>query len=322
MIKQQFTFKREPAVRIFAHELSRTAMQSEKEENRKSDRFAPTYSFSQTGARINRVFMCGALTEVDEIDTQNTSFVKGRLVDPTGAINIMAGQYQPEVAAILRQLSDKIPIFAAVVGKLNIYKPQDGGCYVSIRPEDLHVVTREIVDTWIGETAKCTIERIKTLKELMTAGKYTEEQKAVISIYNPQIDELKRMVRIAIGKEASNDYKPPGMNDGDGGVKKPATASNEQPKTSASPPVISPAAQNSTQEIKESKIEAGYNLLKELCSLSEDGTVGGNAFADRLVQRKLASPDTAMTLIKGMMDGGMAYEARMGRLKAVSTTSR
>ncbi|KPQ43828.1 MAG: hypothetical protein MPEBLZ_01609 [Candidatus Methanoperedens nitroreducens] len=315
MAEQQF--KREPAVRIFAQELSRIEMQLEKKDDGKGNRFTPSYCLSPTGARINRVFICGALTEVDEIDTQNASFVKGRLVDPTGAITIMAGQYQPEVAATLRYLSDKIPVFAAVVGKLNIYKPQDGGYYVSIRPEDLHVVTREIVDTWIGETAICTIERIKTLKELMAAGKYTEEQKAVIAVYNPQIDELKRMVRIAIGKEASNDYKPPGMNDGDGGVKKPATASNEQAKNSTSPPVTSPAAQTSAQEIKEPNIEAGYILLKDMCSLSEDGTVGGNAFADRLVQRKLASPDTAMTLVKGLMDGDMAYEVRMGRLKAV-----
>ncbi len=315
MAEQQF--KREPAIRIFAQELSRIEIQLEKKEDAKGDRFVPSYYLSPTGAKINRVFICGALTEVDEIDTQNTSFVKGRLVDPTGAINIMAGQYQPEVAAILRQLSNKLPVFVAVVGKLNIYKPQDGGCYVSIRPEDLHLVTREVVDTWIGETAICTIERIKTLKELNAAGKYTEEQKAVISVYNPQVDELKRMVRIAIGKEASNDYKPPGINNGDGSAKKPDTASNEQAKKSTSPPVTSPAAKTSAQEIKESKIEAGYNLLKELCSLSEDGTVGGNAFADRLVQRKLASPDTAMTLVNGLMDGGMAYEARMGRLKAV-----
>jgi uncharacterized protein len=207
MAEQQF--KREPAIRIFAQELSRTELQAEKKEDAKGNRFTPSYCLSPTGAKINRVFICGALTEVDEIDTQSADFVKGRLVDPTGAINIIAGQYQPEVAAILRQLSNRIPVFAAVVGKINIYKPQDGGFYVSIRPEDLHVVTREIVDTWIGETAKCTVERIRALKELMAAGKYTEEQKAVISIYNPQIDELKRMVRIAIGKEASNDYKPP-----------------------------------------------------------------------------------------------------------------
>ena len=316
MAEQQFKFKREPAIRVFARELSQIQIQAEKKEDAKGDRFAPSYCLSPTGARINRVFICGALTEVEEIDSQNASFVKGRLVDPTGGINIVAGIYQPEVAAILRELSNKIPVFAAVVGKLNIYKPQDGRCYISIRPETLRVVTREIVDIWIGETAKCTVERIKALKEFMAAGKYTEEQKTVISIYNPQIDELKRMIRVAIGKEVPNDNKP-GIDSGDGGVKKPDTASNEQVKPSASQPVKPPVAQNATQEIKGSNIEAGYNLLKELCSLSEDGTVGGNAFADRLVQRKLASPDTAMTLVKSIMDEGMAYEARMGRIKAV-----
>ncbi len=69
MIEQQLKFKREPAIRIFAHELSMTVLQLKKEENGRSDRFVPTYSYSPTGARINRVFMCGALTEVDEIDT-------------------------------------------------------------------------------------------------------------------------------------------------------------------------------------------------------------------------------------------------------------
>jgi uncharacterized protein len=315
MAEQQF--KREPAIRIFAQELSRTEIQLEKKDEGKGDRFARSYCLSPTCAMINRVFICGTLTEVDEVDTQNASFIKGRLVDPTGAINIIAGQYQPEVAAILRELSNKIPVFAALVGKLNIYKPQEGGCYISIRPEDLRVVTEEIVDTWICETAKCTIERIKTLKELMVEGKYTEEQKALISIYNynPKIDELKRIVRIAIGKE-TNDYGPPGINNSNGGEEKPALSTNEEAKTSILPPVTSPLAQNSMQEIKEPNMEAGYNLLMELCSLSEDGTVGGNAFADKLVQHKLASPDTATTLIKGMMDRGLVHEVRMGRLKA------
>ncbi len=82
MAEQQF--KREPAIRIFAQELSRIEMQLEKKDDGKGNRFTPSYYLSPTGARINRVFMCGALTEVDEIDTQSASFVKGGLVDPTG----------------------------------------------------------------------------------------------------------------------------------------------------------------------------------------------------------------------------------------------
>ena len=119
-------FKRETAVRIFTQELSQTQLQNGKDE--KSDRFTPAYAFSPTGAKINRVFVCGALTEVDEMETQNASFVKARLVDATGGISIMAGQYQAEVANMLRELADKTPVFVSVVGKPNIYRPSDGGC--------------------------------------------------------------------------------------------------------------------------------------------------------------------------------------------------
>jgi hypothetical protein len=55
-----------------------------------------------------------------------------------------------------------------------------------------------------------------------------------------------------------------------------------------------------------------------MCALSEDGSVGGSVFVDRIVQRKLASADTALTLIKSVMDQGLAYEPKMGRLKAVA----
>jgi len=303
-------FKREPAVRIFAQELSQISLSTGKDEGEKADRFTPTYAFSPTGARINRAFLVGALTEVDEMETSNASFIKGRLVDATGAIGIMAGQYQPEVASTLRELAGKLPVFVAVVGKPNIYKPKDGGSYTSIRPEDIHVVDEKIVETWTAETAKRTLERIKILKEAMTTGKGSEELKSVIAAYSPNIEELKHMVKVAIGKASPTEYRP--KNNGDGcGVKPSQTApAGEQTK----PPA--PAA--SAQSPANANAEAAHALLKDMCALSEDGTVGGSAFADRLVQRKLASPDTALSLIKSVMDQGLAYEPKMGRLKAVA----
>ena len=308
-------FKRETAVRIFTHELSQTQLQYGKDESQKSDRFTPTYAFSPTGAKINRVFVCGALTEVDEMETQNANFVKARLVDATGGISIMSGQYQPEVANTLRELADKTPVFVSVVGKPNIYRPSDGGCYVSIRPEDIHVVTAEVVETWTAETAKRTLERIKILKDAIVSGKCTEEMKAVIAAYDPKIDDLKRMVMIAIGKDTPMESKPETNGDG-AGVKQPVNATKEE-MTKTPAPTAPPAKASTLKEMVQANIEAGYGLLKELCSLSEDGTVGANAFSDRLVQRRLASPDTAMTLLKGIMDEGRAYEPKMGRIKAV-----
>jgi len=306
-------FKREPAVRIFAQELSQTSLSTGKDEGEKADRFTPTYAFSPTGARINRAFLVGTLTEVEEMETSNSSFIKGRLVDATGAIGIMAGQYQPEVASTLRELAGKLPVFVAVVGKPNIYKPKDGGSYTSIRPEDIHVVDEKIVETWTSETAKRTLERIKILKEAMATGKGSDELKSVIAAYTPNIEEMKHMVRVAIGKASPNEYIP--KNNGDGSsAKSPQTApAGEQTK----PPAQSAPA-TTAQAPANANAEAAHALLKDMCALSEDGTVGGSTFVDRLVQRKLASPDTALSLIKSVMDQGLAYEPKMGRLKAVA----
>jgi RPA family protein len=307
-------FKREPAVRIFAQELSQTSLSTGKDEGEKADRFTPTYAFSPTGARINRAFLVGTLTEVEEMETSNSTFIKGRLVDATGAIGIMAGQYQPEVASTLRELAGKLPVFIAVVGKPNIYKPKDGGSYTSIRPEDIHVVDEKIVETWTAETAKRTMERIKILKEAMATGKGSEELKSVLAAYSPNIEELKHMVRVAIGKASPTEYRP--KNNGDGcGAKSSRTApASEQTK----PPASAAPAQPPVQSLDNGNTDAAHALLKDMCDLSEDGTVGGSTFVDRLVQRKLASPDTALSLIKRVMDRGLAYEPKMGRLKAVA----
>ena len=215
-------YKREPAIRVFAHEIAMTSLSATKDEETK-DRFTPTFAYSPTGAKINRVFIVGTLTEVDEIGAEDSNFVKGRLVDATGSINIMAGQYQPEVAGILRELAGNLPAFVAVVGKPNIYKPKDGGSYTSVRPEDIHVVDETIVEMFTAETAKRTIERLKSCSSrLSRPGTCTNpadhdkvvDLKAVIAAYNPNIDDLKHMVKVAIGKAA------PKAQNGDGGVAK------------------------------------------------------------------------------------------------------
>ena len=164
--KSQTQYKREPAVRLFAQELSQTTVAVSKDQGEKADRFAPSYSYSPTGARINRVFIVGTLTEIDEIGG-DSNFIKGRLVDATGAINIMAGQYQPEVSGVLRRLSDKLPAFVAIVGKPNIHKPKDGGSYTSIRPESVQIVDQKAVEMFAAETAKRTVERISIWDDIM-----------------------------------------------------------------------------------------------------------------------------------------------------------
>jgi len=305
--KSQTQYKREPAVRLFAQELSQTTVAVSKDQGERADRFAPTYSYSPTGARINRVFIVGTLTEIDEIGG-DSNFIKGRLVDATGAINIMAGQYQPEVSGVLRRLSDKLPAFVAIVGKPNIYKPKDGGSYTSIRPESVQIVDQKAVEMFTAETAKRTVERISILKKAISDGNGSEDLKMVIAAYNPNIEDMKNMVRVAIGKIPPNTNSQTTTNGDGGGVKTQPPAPDKgvsKEAAKAEPP-------------KDQNVISAHTLLKDMCALSEDGTVGGSVFVDRIVQRKLASADTALTLIKSVMDQGLAYEPRMGRLKAVA----
>ncbi|PKL57489.1 MAG: DNA-binding protein, partial [Methanomicrobiales archaeon HGW-Methanomicrobiales-5] len=83
-------YKREPAIRLFAAEIAKTTIELERSS---SDQFATVYAVSPTGAKINRIFHIGTLTEIEEGDND---FVRGRVVDPTGAVHIRAGTYQPE----------------------------------------------------------------------------------------------------------------------------------------------------------------------------------------------------------------------------------
>ncbi|MFZ3167672.1 MAG: hypothetical protein WA130_08655 [Candidatus Methanoperedens sp.] len=303
--KSQTQYKREPAVRLFAQELSQTTVAVSKDQGEKADRFAPSYSYSPTGARINRVFIVGTLTEIDEVGG-DSNFIKGRLVDATGAINIMAGQYQPEVSGVLRRLSDKLPAFVAIVGKPNIYKPKDGGSYTSIRPESVQIVDQKAVEMFTAETAKRTVERISLLKKAISDGNGSDDLKMVIAAYNPNVEDLKNMVRVAIGKIPPNSQT---TTNGDGGGVKTQSPTPEKGVSKEAAKAEPP---------KDPNVVSAHILLKDMCALSEDGSVGGSVFVDRIVQRKLASADTALTLIKSVMDQGLAYEPKMGRLKAVA----
>ncbi len=83
---------RELAYRLFAAEYDDASLSyAESDEER-----APNYVITPTGARLNRVFVVGTLTEVTSV---NDEMVRARVVDPTGAFVVYAGQYQPDELA-------------------------------------------------------------------------------------------------------------------------------------------------------------------------------------------------------------------------------
>lgn len=135
------------------------------------DERAPRYALLPTGARANRVFVVGTLTESEDVGDES-EYWRGRIVDPTGTIYVYAGQYQPDAAAMLRDLEP--PEYVAVVGKPRTYETDSGDVNVSLRPESITVVDEQTRHRWLVDTAEQTLERI--------------------TAFDPDVDEYDRLV--------------------------------------------------------------------------------------------------------------------------------
>ncbi|MHC3438930.1 RPA family protein [Natrialbaceae archaeon A-gly3] len=158
---------REIAYRMFAAEYDDASLShTESDEER-----APNYVVTPTGARVNRLFVVGALTEVTRV---NEEMVRARVVDPTGAFVVYAGQYQPDELAYLERADP--PSFVAVTGKARTFQPEDGDrIYTSVRPESIATVDAETRDRWIVNTAEQTVARIGAYAQAATVDAHGED---------------------------------------------------------------------------------------------------------------------------------------------------
>jgi RPA family protein len=149
---------RELAQRVFASEFNDSSYTFKESE----DERAPLYALLPTGARANRVFIVGTLTEKSDVG-EDSEYWQGRIVDPTGTFFVYAGQYQPEAANFLREVEP--PAYVAIVGKPRTYETDEGDVNVSVRPESITEVDVGTRDRWVVETAERTIERIETFED-------------------------------------------------------------------------------------------------------------------------------------------------------------
>jgi len=158
---------REVARRVFAREFN-DATYSFKESD---DDRAPLYVLLPTGERVNRIFVVGTLTETEDVG-EDSEYWQGRIVDPNGdTFFVYAGQYQPDAAAMLRELEP--PAYVSVVGKPRTYETDEGDVNVSVRPESITSVDETTRDRWVVETAERTLDRIQRF-ESDSAYEYAE----------------------------------------------------------------------------------------------------------------------------------------------------
>ncbi|HLB70712.1 MAG: DNA-binding protein [Candidatus Methanoperedens sp.] len=178
-------FVREVAHRIFAAEFRESNLQAREGQ----DQYSPQYLLTPTGAKVNRVFIVGTLTEKEDVGT-DAEFWRGRIVDPTGAFFVTAGQYQPEAAQVLARTTP--PEFVAVIGKPNTYTTKEGNMLTSIRAESIQVVDAATRDAWVLDTAKHTTARLEKLK-----GSEPDAVKAK-EHYSTNMDTYRAMVAAAL----------------------------------------------------------------------------------------------------------------------------
>jgi len=151
--------QREVAHRVFGAEYDdATLSYREGDEER-----APTYVVTPSGAKANRLFLVGVLTEVERV---NDEMLRARIVDPTGAFVVYAGQYQPEARATFERAST--PEFVAVTGKARTFQPEDADrIYSSVRPESVNVVDADVRDRWAVEAARATLRRVGRMADAL-----------------------------------------------------------------------------------------------------------------------------------------------------------
>jgi RPA family protein len=165
--------RREVAARLLAAEFDDvTVSYRESDEER-----APNYVVLPTGARVNRAFAVGVLTEVEQV---NDGVVRARVADPTGAFVSYAGQYQPEALAFFERTEP--PEFVALTGKARTFEPEDGDrVFSSLRPESVNAVDADTRDRWVVDAARATLRRVAVAADALGREARGDELRAALA---------------------------------------------------------------------------------------------------------------------------------------------
>jgi RPA family protein len=183
------TFEREPARRVFAGELREVKLQFREGEDEKS----PSFVLLPTGARCNRIFLVGTLTEKERRGDQNV-FYHARISDPTGTFFLMAGSYQPEAMQQIARIEP--PAFVAVIGKPNLFESQTGSLLVSVRAESITSVDRETRDLWVLDAGRATLQRLDELGSTEDSKRAQEQYHADPAVYRRMVYDALAQLKI------------------------------------------------------------------------------------------------------------------------------
>lgn len=285
--KQNEKYIRQPALRLFAAELAESKQTII--EHIEGRDFDSRYQLTPTGVKAKRVLMMGALVEVDNAGTSG-DYLRGRIVDPTGAFTVYAGQYQPEALLALSRLT--IPCFVAVVGKTNAYRPDEETTIISIRPETIVEIDARTRDYWVKETVAKTLERVDK-------SHLSETEK----------EKYRQMYKNALTKLV---YMPPETSIPLHEIPK-EPISLRQENIPANPTVEQPALKDKDNQPDDAGLkERIFYLMMEASNKVPQKVVSYIELAETAKKTLGIEEGTAIEAIKKLMDEGRCYEPMVG----------
>jgi RPA family protein len=312
------TFKRAPVTKILIAEAVRTTHDLPRGEGQYE---AQTY-MTPTGRTISKVMIAGVAVEKEDVG-KDQSMWRLRVSDPSGAMHVFAGTYQPEGAQTISQL--EIPAFVAVVGKLNLYKPEEGSVIVSLRPDSVTLIDGASRDSLILDASLSTLRSIRKItdekmKEIACIYGEKDGKEAYILVARQAIESLLESVSEKTGAPAQVHDETREANP----EEKPVAKAPSSPP----PPLTSPGKADKKKEKEKKKetekeqdktgIDDAIQTVQEviLGLLQEKGTIKYQDIPEML-KDKGVNPNMVdwTSAVKRLMQEGMCCEPRLGTLR-------
>jgi len=294
---------REVAWRLFAGEYNDAKLEVSGGGER-----APSFVVTPLGAKVNRVYVVGVITDVENVGTEMQPMWRARVADPTGTFHLYAGQYQPEAAAALSKL--KPPVFGAIVGKSRTYTPDSGTVYTSIRPEAIKSVDGAIRDYWILEACRSLKARIEAMAEAQKMDPLTKEGLVQVGVKEALADGIVQAVN-HYGKADLSRYTA--MLAEALRYLLPENREQRAPEEAAA----EEAAARPEEPPREPEGDKEETVLGVIEGLDKDGKgAPWDGILDAAKAKGVAREELEEA-INGLLDKGLVYEPVLGRMKKI-----
>jgi len=301
---------RELAWRVTARELE-SSLEEEKGEGERP----VAHLLSPFGARMNRVLLAGTLTPPEPVGRDEpATFWRARFTDPTGAIAVTAGSFQPRAMAQMRSVSAARP--SVIVGKVHRYEGRDAIAHISVRAESIRAVGETEERAVLAEIVRQTLDRLDlveriekepgvpdaTLRSGGAPGPWIRGARDAVRRY-PTVDRAAfRRALVAALRRVAGDSGPQPL----AGPSSPAVKVTREP--AAPPPLSAPTPGERADE------SIFLEFVDELSDQSVDGYADLKDVLERIAQRGVRG-DRAEAVLNRLEEAGAIEEPIVGKLR-------